>query len=115
MSNTNGNDPYANERAMSLNDFVVSLFQTAKSPQPPGFFITREDGHKTSMVIRPSDNEIVIEMDGNVMGRFEEYDGQGYKCAFYQQHRVGIRNGLTKNEALMKAFCYHPLVRFFDA
>lgn len=108
-------DPYAEQRAMSLGDFVDLLFETARDPKRAGLFMMREDGHNTHIEIRPLANRIEVVMDGVLMGRFEEYNGQGYKCAFFQQNRVGISNGQTANESLMKGFCNHPLVRFIDA
>lgn len=108
-------DQYAQERAMSLKDFVEKLFETARDAKQSGLFMERDDGHNTFIEIIQLEKRVEVKMDGVVMGRFEEYEGQGYKTAFFQQHRVGISNGLTKNEALMKAFCDHPLVRFFKA
>ena len=108
-------DPYIEEREMSLLDFVNKLFGSAQDSRRAGLYVMRDDGHNTHIVLIPKEKEIEVMMDGVVMGRFEEYNGQGYKCAFYQKYRVGIKKGLTPNEALMKSFCAHPLVRFFDA
>lgn len=108
-------EQFEQERAMPLLDFVKTLFETARDPKRDGLFIMRDDDHNTAIEIIPSEKRVEVKMDGVLMGRFEEYEGQGYKTAFHQQNRVGIRNGLTKNEALMKAFCSHPLVRFIDA
>ncbi len=108
-------DLYAQERAMPLKDFVEKLFETARDAKRSGLFMERDDGHITHIEILLRENRVEVKMDGVVMGHFEEYAEQGYKTAFHQQHRVGMRDGLTKNEALMKAFCGHPLVRFIDA
>lgn len=107
-------DQYKEEREMPFLDFVNSLFNSARDPKRAGLFIMRDDGHNTHIEINPFENRIEIKMDGLLMGRFEEYNGQGYNCAFFQQNRVGIKKGLTKNELLMKSFCNHPLVLFYD-
>lgn len=115
MSEKMQEDLYARQRAMSLIEFVNSLFDDCRDDKKQGLYIQREDGQWIRINIMPVDTKVIINMDDVNMGYFEEYEGQGYKAVFYQKHRVGIRNGLTKNEALMKTFCYHPLVRFFDA
>ena len=108
-------DKYKEEREMSFFEFVNRLFDSARDPKRAGLFMMREDGHNTHIEIIPFENRIEIKMDGILMGRFEEYNGQGYKCAFSQQPRKGIRKGLTVNELLMKSFCNHPLVLFNEA
>ena len=108
-------DPYAKQRAMSLIEFVNTLFDVCRDDKKQGLYLQREDGHWIRIKICPVNTIVIILMDDVKMGYFEEYEGQGYKAAFYQQHRVGIRTEPTKNEALMKAFCDHPLVRFFAA
>ena len=113
---SNVTDPYAEQRAMSLLEFVNSLFDIARNPQLQGLYIQREDGHNTRVDVVPIDvNQVVIRMDDVDMGTFEEWVQQGYKCAFHQKYRVGIRNSLTQNEYLIKSVCDHPLVKFLSA
>jgi hypothetical protein len=108
-------DPFAKLRKMSLLEFVQSLFESAREPNVQGLYIQLYNGHRTRVLIITRSNKIYITMDDVEMGYFEEINRRGYRCSFHQKARIGIRNGLFPNEALMKSICNHPLVYFIDA
>ena len=113
---TNVIDPYAKQRAMSFSDFVKSLLDCTQDPQKLGRYIQRADGHNTRVDIVPKDGKVLIRMDDVDMGYFEEMTQQGYKCAFHQKYRNGIKQELLPNESIMKSICStNPLVLFYDA
>ena len=103
------------EQAMSLDEFVDSLFDSARDPKKIDLSVQRADGHVTQIEVIHVDRKVRAKMDDVEMGIFEEYNQQGYKCRFKQKNRPHIRNGLTLNEAIMKSICDHPLVYFRDA
>lgn len=100
---------------MCFDEFVDSLFDSARDPKKIDLSVQRADGHVTQIEVIHVDRKVRARMDDVEMGIFEEYNQQGYKCRFKQKNRPHIRNGLTLNEAIMKSICDHPLVYFRDA
>ena len=109
------NDPYAEQRAMSLIEFINTLFDQFRDDERQGLYLQREDGHWISIKIRPENEKIIVIMDDVKMGYFESMDQRGYKCSFHQRYRQGIKKGLLPNEAIIKSICSHPLILFYDA
>ena len=108
-------DIYAGQRAMPLIEFVNSLFEASKIAGHQGIDVEMISGNIAHVEVYQSNEKVIVVIDGVTMGRFEETTAQGYKCIFFQQYRVGIRNGLTENEAMMESICEHPLIRLNKA
>ncbi len=113
---SNQTDQFSKQRAMSLVEFVNSLFEFAKSPKRSGLFVLMDSGNNTHIEICPIDeNTIIVLMDGVDMGCFKTMEERGYKCSFHQKNRPSIKMGLTENESMMKSICNHPLIAFYEA
>ena len=50
-------------------------------------------------------NTVEVKINGDSMGIFREYIGQGYQYKFEQRYRVGIRNGRTVSEQYIEDTC----------
>lgn len=96
-------------KSSKLYSFVKSLFEgqgkkisdeaiSIEMIGTPHFLVVRlyEDKNK---------NTIEININGNSMGVFREYKGQGYQYEFEQRYRVGIRNGRTTAEQYLEDTC----------
>lgn len=105
----------AKEQGMSFDEFVDSLFDFAGDSKKAGLSIQMADGYVTRIEVIHVDGMVRIKMDDVDMGYFEKYDRQGYKCRFNQKNRDHIREGRTKNEAMMESICNHPLVLLHKA
>lgn len=101
---------------MAVYDFVKNLFEKIKQPNTQNTYIQRANGVMVKFDIVPDGCRACIWMDGVKMGYFEEADYRGYEYVFHQQYRIGIRNGLTPNESLMKSICEtNGLIDFHNA
>ena len=89
---------------MTLYEFVNSLFDNIKVKGVSGIYISMPYG-MVKVNIVPEGSRVVIFMDDQRMGYFEKVNYRGYEYVFHQRHRVGIQNGLTDNENLMKNIC----------
>lgn len=100
---------------MELFDFAYDLFSNIKEDGVSGIYISMPQG-MVKVNIVPDGSRVFIYMDDRKMGYFEKIDYRGYEYVFHQQYRVGIRNGLTANENLMKNICeMNDLIDFHSA
>ena len=92
-----------------LYSFVKSIFEGQGKELSDGAICIEMDGNLRSLMVRlyedKDKNTIEININGNSMGVFREYKGQGYQYEFEQRYRVGIRNGRTTAEQYLEDTC----------
>lgn len=97
------------EENTQLYKFVRSLFVGQGRELSDGFISIEMDGDPRFLVVRlydDRDNKTVeVNINGNIMGTFHEYSGQGYQYEFRQRYRTGIRNGRTSAEQYLEDTC----------
>lgn len=108
-------DSLSRKMAMSYSEFIDHLFDPFRNPNKEGLYIQRDDGHYTRIDVIKVSGKIIIRMDDEEMGYFEETTQRGYKCIFHQKNRTGLRQGLTPNEVMMRSICDNPLILFRNA
>jgi hypothetical protein len=101
---------------MDLYNFVNSLFDRIKEKGVSGTYISMPYG-MVKVDVMPIDNKVYIRMNNDEMGYFEEVNNRNFSYyIFHQQHRDGIRRGLTATEKLMKNICdMNELIDFHSA
>lgn len=66
-------------------------------------------GEPRFLVVRLYDDRdkksVEVNINGVVIGTFQEYAGQGYRYKFIQRRRTGIRDGRTTAEQYMEDIC----------
>lgn len=95
-----------------LYSFVKSIFEGQGIEISNGTISIEMIGNPRFLVIRLYEdkvkNTVEVNINGNSMGVFREYKGQGYQFEFEQRYRTGIRNGRTSAEQYMEDTCiYH--------
>lgn len=89
--------------------FVKSLFDGQGKELSDESISIEMDGYPRFLVIRLTEdkdkNTVEVNINGDSMGVFREYNGQGYRFEFEQRHRTGIRNGRTSAEQYMEDTC----------
>lgn len=90
-----------------LYSFIKSIFEGQGKEQSDGAISIEMEGNPRFLVVRSYENKNTVEVkiNGNSMGFFREYNGQGYQYEFVQQYRTGIRNGRTSAEQYMEDTC----------
>ena len=94
------------EKSELLN-FVEAIFENIKEKNISGVHIKMNDGNIVKIEMYEFGGEVTVFMDNVEMGNFKESESRCYKYNFYQKYRVGIREGLTVNEVMMKSICYN--------
>lgn len=96
-------------KSTQLYSFVKSLFEGQGKELSDGAISIEMDGTPRFLVVRlyedKSKNTVEININGDCMGVFREYTGQGYQYEFEQRYRTGIRNGRTSAEQYMEDTC----------
>lgn len=92
-----------------LYSFVKSIFEGQGKELSDGAVSIEMIGNPRFLVVRlfedKDKNTVEVKINGNSMGVFREYNGQGYQYEFVQQYRNGIRNGRTTAEQYMEDTC----------
>lgn len=92
-----------------LYSFVKSIFEGQGKELSDGAVSIEMIGNPRFLVVRlfedKDKNTVEVKINGNSMGVFREYNGQGYQYEFVQQYRTGIRNGRTTAEQYMEDTC----------
>ena len=82
--------------------FVKSLFEGQGKVLSDGAINIEMVGSPRFLVVRlyedKDKNTVEVKINGNSMGVFREYKGQGYRFEFEQRYRIGIRNCRTSAE-----------------
>lgn len=89
--------------------FVKSLFEGQGKELSDGAISIEMVGSPRFLVVRlyedKDENTVEVKINGDSMGVFREYKGQGYRFEFEQRYRIGIRNGRTSAEQYMEDTC----------
>lgn len=92
-----------------LYQFVRSLFEGQGKVLSDGAINIEMTGTPRFLVIRLYEdlakNTVEVKINGDSMGVFREYTGQGYRYEFEQRYRIGIRKGRTVAEQYMEDTC----------
>lgn len=105
-----------------LSIFVESLFEHQGSRLLDGAISVEMIGMPRFLVIRFYEDTmrktVEININGNNMGYFESYSGQGLKYAFHQYRRLGMnKKSLTSAEKFIEDVCefHNDEIRLFRA
>lgn len=89
--------------------FVKSLFDGQGKELSDGAISIEMIGNPRFLVVRlyedKDENTVEVKINGDSMGVFREYKGQGYQYEFVQQYHTGIRKGRTTAEQYMEDTC----------
>lgn len=90
-----------------LYSFVKSIFEGQGKDLSDGAISIEMEGYPRFLVVRLYENmnTVEVKINGNSMGFFHEYNGQGYQYEFVQQYRTGIKNGRTSAEQYIEDTC----------
>lgn len=92
-----------------LYQFVRTLFESQGKALSDGTISIEMIGTPRFLVVRLYENKdkdtVEVKINGDSMGVFREYAGQGYQYEFEQRYRTRIRNGRTVAEQYMEDTC----------
>lgn len=97
------------EAEQTLLEFVKSVFRGQGRNLANGDYSIEIVGNPKYLVVHLYDlkdkGAVEVYINGDLMGAFTRYTGQGYQYKFQQQYRKYIRNGRTPAEQYMEDTC----------
>ena len=96
-------------KSSELYTFVKSLFEGQGKELIDGAVRIEMSGDPRFLIVRLYENKekntVEVSINGDSMGFFRKYSGQGLKYEFIQRNRKGIRKGRTVAEQYMENTC----------